>query len=88
MSKIKTNTKMTRDEVLAKLDEGVTLYSLTTTSLYKKVKGKLMRLTETSNGWEESDLLFLFPPSWEKMRVYDPVNETHLEKKKKTKKEK
>ena len=66
----KTNDQMTREEVIKMLDKGVTLISLTTKNFYKKVKGKLMRKTKTSNGWEPSDLMFLEPPSWKNMRVH------------------
>ena len=85
MSKLIRNNEMTRDEVLSKLNEGIVLYSLNTKNLYKRVKGQLMRLTEMSNGWEISDLIFMESPSWTKMRIYDPVNKTHLPKKVKTK---
>lgn len=85
MGKVITNGQMTRDEVLDKLEKGVVLYSLTTESLYKRIKGQLMRNTETSNGWEPSDLIFMESPSWTRMRVYDPKGKTHLEKKVKTK---
>ena len=81
MSKLIKNGQMARDEVLAKLDEGTVLYSLTTENLYKRVKGQLMRLTKTSNGWENSDLIFMESPSWTKMRVYDSKNKTDVRKK-------